>query len=110
MIAAAACFVGEHDFTAFSSTDPSDVQGKSKVRRIFDSRLWRDQQTLYFRVRGSGFLKHMVRHLTGFLIEVGKGNNSPDDLAVLLKGPPAKVAHSAPAQGLHQISVEYPLP
>jgi tRNA pseudouridine38-40 synthase len=110
MIAAAARFAGEHDFSAFCSTDESDILGKSKVRTIFESKLWRDQETLYFRVRGSGFLKHMVRHLTGFLLEVGKGNNTAEDLVEILKGPPAKVAFSAPAQGLHQISVEYPLP
>ena len=110
MIAAATCFAGEHDFSAFCSTDETDILNKSKVRIIFESKLWRDQETLYFRVRGSGFLKHMVRHLTGFLFEVGKGNNTAEDLIEILKGPPAKVAHSAPARGLHQISVEYPLP
>jgi len=110
MIAAAACFAGEHDFSAFCSTDETDILNKSKVRIIFESKLWRDRETLYFRVRGSGFLKHMVRNLTGFLFEVGKGNNTAEDLIEILKGPPAKVAHSAPAQGLHQIGVEYPLP
>lgn len=110
MMAAAARFVGEHDFSAFASTDESDSLGKSKVRRIFESRLWRADETLYFRVRGSGFLKHMVRHMTGFLLEVGKGNFRPQDLDHFLQGAPAKVPQSAPAQGLTQISVEYPLP
>jgi tRNA pseudouridine38-40 synthase len=109
MCLAASGFLGEHDFSAFASADESDVLGKSKVRRIFDSRMWRQDSTLYFHVRGSGFLKHMVRHMTGFLLEVGKGNYQPEDLAGFLKGPPAKVAQSAPAQGLTQISVEYPL-
>lgn len=109
MATAAVRFIGEHDFAAFASTDESDILGKSKVRRIFESRLWRERETLYFRVRGSGFLKHMVRHMTGFLLEVGKGNSLPEDLDLLLKGAPAKVPQSAPAQGLTQISVEYPL-
>jgi tRNA pseudouridine38-40 synthase len=110
MALAAARFVGEHDFSAFASTDESDALGRSKVRTVFASRLWREPEMLYFRVRGSGFLKHMVRHMMGFLLEVGKGNHSADDLAFLLAGPPAKVPQSAPAQGLTQISVEYPLP
>ena len=29
---------------------------------------------LIYRVRGSGFLKHMVRNIVGVLIEAGKGN------------------------------------
>jgi tRNA pseudouridine38-40 synthase len=106
---AAGRFVGEHDFTAFASTDPSDAPGRSKIRTIFASRLWRQEETLYFRVRGSGFLKHMVRHMTGFLLEVGKGNYLPEDLNYYLKGAPAKVPQSAPSHGLTQISVEYPL-
>jgi len=109
MCNAAARFVGEHDFTAFASTDESDATSKSKVRHIFESRMWRTDEILHFRVRGSGFLKHMVRHMTGFLLEVGKGNYLPEDLNHYLKGAPAKVPQSAPARGLTQISVEYPL-
>ncbi|MBZ2185623.1 MAG: tRNA pseudouridine(38-40) synthase TruA [Bryobacter sp.] len=110
MAAAATLFAGQHDFSAFASADDSDVLGRSKVRSIFASKLWRQDELLNFRVRGSGFLKHMVRHMMGFLIEVGKGNQSPADLTILLAGPPAKAPQSAPAQGLTQISVEYPLP
>lgn len=110
MTEAARRFVGVHDFTAFASADESDVLGKSKVREIFESRMWREGETLYFRVKGSGFLKHMVRHMMGFLLEVGKGNQRPEELSFLLSGPPAKVPQSAPSQGLTQITVEYPLP
>ena len=109
MADAAARFFGEHDFTAFASTDDSGKAGRSKVRRIFDSSLWREDETLIFRICGSGFLKHMVRNMTGFLLEVGKGNGAPGDLDILLLGGDAKVAYSAPSQGLTQISVEYPL-
>ncbi len=109
MCAAAERFTGTHDFTAFASTDESDALGKSKVRTIFESRMWREREILYFRVCGSGFLKHMVRHMTGCLIEVGKGNYRIGDLTEFLKGAPAKVPQSAPSQGLTQISVEYPL-
>lgn len=109
MASAAAGFLGEHDFTAFASTDESNRAGRSKVRTIFASRLWRQDEILIFRIRGNGFLKHMVRNMTGFLLEVGKGNAAPGDLGILLLGGDAKVAHSAPSQGLTQISVEYPL-
>ncbi len=110
MIATAAHFVGEYDFTAFSSMDPKDAVGRSKVRRIFESKMWREGDQLNYRVRGSGFLKHMVRHMMGFLLEVGKGNQSGEELEKYLAGAPAKVRDSAPSRGLTQISVEYPLP
>jgi tRNA pseudouridine38-40 synthase len=110
MSRAAAGFTGTHDFSAFASADPTDSLNRSKVRTIFNARLWREAEILYFRVSGSGFLKHMVRHMTGFLLEVGKGNRSPADLPLLLGGPPAKVPQSVPPWGLFQVQVEYPLP
>src|SRR6266404_1781408 len=100
---------GEHDFTAFAATDDRDELGGSKVRTIFCSRLALENDRLIYRVRGSGFLKHMVRNVVGVLLEVGKGNVdergllerlSPD--ARILPGP------TAPSRGLFLISVEYP--
>jgi len=100
---------GEHDFTAFAAADDRDELGGSKVRTIFCSRLALENDRLIYRVRGSGFLKHMVRNVVGVLLEVGKGNVdergllerlSPD--ARILPGP------TAPSRGLFLISVEYP--
>src|SRR5262249_29183113 len=66
--------VGEHDFSVFAAADERDAEGRSKVRTIFSSELERVGDRLYYRVRGSGFLKHMVRNVVGTLIEAGKGN------------------------------------
>src|SRR5262249_13856022 len=71
LIAAAPLFEGEHDFTAFAAADERDQLGRSKVRRIFSSRAERCADRLIYRVRGSGFLKHMVRNLMGTLVELG---------------------------------------
>ncbi len=109
MIGAAAAFVGEYDFGPFASADESDVLGRSKVRRIFSCEGTRQDDEMRFRVRGSGFLKHMVRHMVGFLLEIGKGNAARHDLETLLREG-GKVRETAPAHGLTQISVEYPLP
>lgn len=110
MAAAAARYIGEHNFKAFATVDPLDEGGRSKRRRIYSSEVFRDGGTLTFRVCGSGFLKHMVRHMVGFLLEVGMGKASPDDLAQLLMDGGAKVSQTAAPWGLTQISVEYPLP
>jgi tRNA pseudouridine38-40 synthase len=111
MIEAAPVFEGEHDFTAFAAADERDEQGFSKVRVIFSSKLWREGPRLIYRVRGSGFLKHMVRNLVGALIEVGKGNESSEGIGRWLRHPPVDTAKAGPtarARGLFQISVEYP--
>jgi tRNA pseudouridine38-40 synthase len=96
MIALAPRFEGEHDFSAFAAADDRDAAGASKVRTVFSSRLARVGEQMVYRVRGSGFLKHMVRNMVGSLLEAGKG------LQPGLGGGP-----TAPAKGLFLISVEY---
>jgi len=101
MVRFAAVFEGEHDFTPFAAADDRDAEGKSKVRTIYSSVLERQEDRLIYRVRGSGFLKHMVRNLVGTLIEAGRGNI--ENLEAL----PAKSGPTAPAKGLFLVGVEY---
>jgi tRNA pseudouridine38-40 synthase len=101
MIALAQTFEGEHDFTAFAASDERDAEGHSKVRTIFSSELTAKTGRLIYRVRGSGFLKHMVRNIVGTLLEAGKRNI--EDLSVL----PAKSGPTVPAKGLFLVRVEY---
>jgi tRNA pseudouridine38-40 synthase len=96
-------FEGEHDFTAFATSDVHDCEGKSKVRTVFSSVLERTAGRLTYRVRGSGFLKHMVRNIVGTLIEAGRGN-LPGEIAL-----PARCGATVPARGLFLLGVEYPL-
>jgi len=101
MVEFASQFEGEHDFSAFAAADDRDAEGKSKVRTIYSSVLEAGPGRLTYRVRGSGFLKHMVRNLAGTVIEAGKGN---------LPGPPvfpARCGPTLPARGLFLVSVEY---
>lgn len=108
MAATAPMFEGEHDFSAFAASDPKDAPGKSKVRRIFSSKLEVSSEWLIYRVRGSGFLKHMVRNIAGFLLETGKGNAGPEHLhRMLLPGCRLKAGLRVPAKGLTLESVEY---
>jgi tRNA pseudouridine38-40 synthase len=101
----ASTFAGEHDFGAYAAADDRDAErdakGISKVRTMFGSALERDGDRLIYRVRGSGFLKHMVRNLVGTLIEAGRGNIA--DVTAL----PERCGATAPAKGLFLASVEY---
>ncbi|MBL8221381.1 MAG: tRNA pseudouridine(38-40) synthase TruA [Bryobacterales bacterium] len=106
---AAGVYRGVHDFSAFAAADEKDALGASKVREVFSSEAWRSGEMLVYRVRGSGFLKHMVRNLVGGLMEVGRGNMTAADLAALLEpGCGRKLGHAVPARGLFLVSVEYP--
>lgn len=108
MLELALLYEGEHDFSAFAAADERDALGGSKVRRIFESRLCQEGAELVFRVRGSGFLKHMVRMMVGALVEAGKGNLGRDDLEARLRpGFGGKAGPAMPASGLFLVSVEY---
>ena len=100
MVEGAKVFVGTHNFAKFSAKDDRAV-GASKVRTIFSSDVHREGDLLIYTVRGSGFLKHMVRNLMGTLIEMGRGNLSPAKI-------PYKSGNTVPAKGLTMVSVEYP--
>ncbi len=100
MIEAASVFTGEHDFRPMAASDARYAE-RSTIRTVFNSTLERSSDRLIYTVRGSGFLKHMVRNIVGSLIEVGRGNRPPS-AALTAAGA------TAPAKGLTLISVEYP--
>jgi tRNA pseudouridine38-40 synthase len=62
-----------------------------------------------FRIQGSGFLKHMVRHLVGALWLVGDGRLSPEDFAHYLHGEQKSQRpwKKADPRGLYLMKVSY---
>jgi len=104
----AALFEGAHDFSAFASSDERDALGHSKVRTVFSSVIEEAGERLIYRVRGSGFLKHMVRNIVGTLIEAGKGNAGETAIREFLQpGCTRKAGPRASASGLFLVSVAY---
>ena len=105
---------GTHDFSAFAASDDKDELGLSKIRTVFSSELDQHENLLTYRVRGNGFLKHMVRNIMGTLLEVGKANLDEAGLSAFLRPgfldePGArKAGPRVPACGLFLVSVEYP--
>ena len=104
-------FLGEHDWTAFSSAQ-SDVD--TKVREVtrceVSSEVDRRAQSpvLEITMSASGFLRYMVRSIAGTLLAVGRGEM---DRALVLRalneGDRALVGATAPPQGLTLVSVRY---
>lgn len=107
MRACAPIIEGDHDFSAFAASDPRDEEAQSKVRTIFRSNLEVLPDRLLYRVRGSGFLKHMVRNIVGSLIETGRSNLDESGWQRLLCNSTPKGGPTAPAKGLFLVSVEY---
>jgi tRNA pseudouridine38-40 synthase len=120
---AAAAFVGEHDFTSFAASDPDrtarlaeaageDGEAPTAVRRIFSSSWTKAAadhgELLVYRVRGTGFLHHMVRNLVGTMLDVGRGHIAASDIPAILEARNRREAGpTSPARGLFLDSVEY---
>ncbi|HEY9183417.1 MAG TPA: tRNA pseudouridine(38-40) synthase TruA, partial [Gammaproteobacteria bacterium] len=87
MTAAAAAWLGEHDFSAFRA---AGCQAKSPMRRLMAVRIEerrRAGETLVtFEFTANAFLHHMVRNFVGTLVAVGRGEASPADAAAILGG------------------------
>ena len=133
--ACAEIFEGEHDFQSFAANDPDlsernnaagelrddapalKIPAASTVRTIYSStwelRGWELRPSeagamLVYRVRGNGFLHHMVRNLVGTMLDVGRGHLALEEIAGILAAHNRSAAGpTAPARGLFLHSVEY---
>lgn len=111
---ASRCFEGTFDFRSFAAADEDnaergDVEEKSYVRTVFSSELIRDREELIYTVQGNGFLRHMVRNIVGTLLDVGRGRIAAERVPEIIAARKRSAAGpTAPAQGLHLVSVAYP--
>ena len=78
---ACAALVGEHDFSAFRS---SECQALSPVKTMRDVAIERRGAYWRFRFDADAFLHHMIRNIVGCLVAVGSGVRSVDWLAEVL--------------------------
>ena len=102
---AAALLTGTHDFAAFCS---NPRMKKSTVRKVDMIDISRKGDYIYFTYHGTGFLQHMIRILTGTLLEVGFGKRSPDNMLELIESRNRSLAGAtAPACGLCLLEVDY---
>lgn len=102
---AAACVLGEHDFKSFCA---NKKMKKSTVRTISDITFEKEGTKLLIHYTGNGFLYHMVRILTGTLIEIGLGERSPQEMKeILLKLDRQAAGFTAPPEGLFLERVMY---
>jgi len=105
MAEAARLLVGEHDFSAFRS---SECQAKSPVRRIHALSVQRNGERIDFVVRANAFLHHMVRNIVGMLVYVGKGAHPPSwAKEVLLSKDRSTGAPTFGPEGLYLEKIEY---
>ncbi|MDO8730685.1 MAG: tRNA pseudouridine(38-40) synthase TruA [Candidatus Omnitrophota bacterium] len=88
---AARPLTGRRDFKRFASSGGSV---RTTVRTL-SLKITRKGPLVTLDFRANGFLYHMARRITGYLIEIGKGK------------PPPAIPPSAPAKGLCLLEVRY---
>lgn len=105
MLRASRALLGTHDFTSFCGLKMK----KSAVRTITQIDISRpDDNTIVLDYYGDGFLNHMVRLLTGELVEVGAGRSEESAVKAILEAQKKGAAcHTAPASGLTLMEVRY---
>ena len=60
-----------------------------------------DASLITFRIRGNGFLYHMIRIIVGTLLQVGNGKREPEDIRNILEAKDrTKAGPTVPAKGL----------
>ena len=99
--------LGEHDFSSFQSTG---TPVNSPVRNILISRwIKRNSGVLEYQIKGTGFLKQMVRNIVGTMLKMEQLQTPPHELTSILKQKDRSLAAApAPAKGLFLSSVQYP--
>ena len=99
MTAAAAGFVGTHDFASFARPGHGRT---TTVRTVTDVSVAYRSPKLVIGVTGSGFLWHMVRIMVGTLVEIGLGRRKPDAVAGMIAARDRLAAGpTAPPHGLY---------
>jgi len=101
-------FEGTHNFKSFTKANDEIID---YVRTISGTEIVRDLKdvnkiTISF--IGTGFLRYMVRNIVGFLIEVGEGKRTCEEVRdIFKKEDRTEAGKTAPANGLYLKNVFY---
>jgi tRNA pseudouridine38-40 synthase len=102
---AAALLVGEHDFSAFRS---SECQAKSPSRGLHRLDIERRGERIDFILTANAFLHHMVRNLVGSLVYVGNRKHPASWVREVLESRDrARAAPTFSAEGLYLEAIDY---
>jgi tRNA pseudouridine38-40 synthase len=106
--AAAALYVGRHDFASLASSGSSVA---TTTRTVTRSEASFDGETLVYEVEADGFLRKMVRSMVGGLVAAGRGAVAVEALARALDARDRRAwPPPAAACGLTLVRVSYPEP
>ena len=109
MQAAAAHFVGRHDFLALCASGSSAAAHGDTVRTITACTVQQDGELYTLSVTADGYLYNMVRILAGTVLQAGLGKMNPAAVPALLQSRNrGQAGPTLPARGLFLWNVQYP--
>ena len=98
--------IGTHDFTSFRAIH---CQANTPTRTIHHLSVARQGNYVVIDIKANAFLHHMVRNITGSLMDIGIHKQQPIWLKELLDCKErAKASATAKAAGLYLVDVDYP--
>ena len=97
---------GRHDFASFQAAGSSV---RSTERVVLATEITAvGEYTRLITIEANGFLRYMVRNITGTLVDVGSGKHTEEGFsAVLAAGNRQQAGMTAPARGLCLLEVRY---
>lgn len=98
-------FIGNHDFTLFSSSNDKRLD---KTRNITYANIKKQKDIITITFKSKGFLKYQVRAMVGSLIKISEENKDAKLIKEMLGGKSfKKISYVAPACGLTLINIKY---
>lgn len=94
--------IGTHDFTSFTKST-----SKSTTRTIYNVYIVKENEYLYIYIKGSGFMRYMVRNIIGVLVAINKGKLQYSITQLIEKRDVTTLNDKAPASGLYLNNVVY---
>lgn len=98
---------GKHDYSNFCKKESLP---ENSIRYIYSSTLTISGEMLLFKFNGSSFLRHQIRFMVGYLIEIGRDKYTLNDLKSLLdtkNRAKSVIKHNVSPRGLCLTLVEY---
>jgi len=103
---AAAVLPGFNDFTSFSKLHSNN---KTNICTIKNAKWVEKGDFMVFTICADRFLRNMVRALTAFMIDAGRGIVAAREISKILEARDRSLfTKTAPAQGLYLSRIEYP--
>ncbi len=103
---AASFLIGTHDFSAYRS---QACQAHSPIRTIYRLELRKQGPIITLEIEANAFLHHMVRNISGVLMEVGMERAKPEWARDVLECRDRRLGGvTAPPDGLYLVKVFYP--